>query len=132
MKIIDVMTLRGTDREVNCPKGGFNSLRMLLRSDDMGYTVTRTTVHPTKDFQKWHYKNHLEACYCIKGNGVVKDAKGNQHKIKPGIMYALNKHDKHWFKALTTVVLVCVFNPPLNGREVHQKDGSYSLKRTKR
>lgn len=127
MKVMNAMDLHGTEREVKCPKGGFTSIRMLLASDHMGFTMTRTTVHPTKQFQKWHYKHHVEACYCIKGRGLLKMAGGKILKIKPGMLYAPDKHDKHWFKATETVVLLCVFNPPLKGKEVHQKDGSYAL-----
>jgi L-ectoine synthase len=125
MKVIDAMTLHGTDREVDCPNGGFKSIRMLLKSDGLGFTMTRTTVHPTREFQLWHYKKHYEACYCIKGRGILKDADGNRHEIRPGVCYALDKHDKHYFKAIDTVILICVFNPPLIGQEVHGKDGSY-------
>ena len=125
MIVTDAMSLHKTDREVECPNQGFTSLRLLVKADGMGFTMTRTTVHPTKDFQLWHYKNHLEACYCIKGHGVLKDAKGNKHTIKPGLMYALDENDKHYFKATDTVILICVFNPPLVGKEIHGKDGSY-------
>lgn len=117
-----------TERQVECPKRGFTSYRLLLKDDGMGFTVTRTTVYPTKDFQKWHYKNHLEACYCIKGHGILKDASGKQYKIEPGSFYALNKNDKHFFKAQEVVILLCVFNPPLVGQETHGKDGSYAVK----
>ena len=117
------------DRAVESPDGGFVSRRLLLKQDGMGFTMTRTTVYPTKDFQKWHYKHHLEACYCIKGHGILKDAKGAQHKVGPGTLYALDKHDKHFFKALEPVVLLCVFNPPLVGQEIHRQDGSYETER---
>lgn len=126
MKIIDVMTLHKTDREVHCPKGGFTSIRALIQSDGMGFTITRTTIHPTEDWQLWHYKHHLEACYCISGHGELKDIEGNVREIKPGILYALDKHDEHYFRTSERVVLICVFNPPLVGREIHQKDGSYT------
>lgn len=126
MKVIDVMKMHKTEREVECPNGGFTSLRMLLKEDGMGFTMTRTTIHPTDDFQTWHYKNHLEACYCIKGRAILKDASGHKWEIKPGVMYALDKHDKHYFKATETTILICVFNPPLIGKEVHGADGSYS------
>ncbi|MFZ2540969.1 MAG: ectoine synthase [Gallionella sp.] len=113
------------DRVVECPKGGFVSRRLLLGENGMGFTMTRTTVKPTKVFQRWHYKHHLEACYCIKGHGILKDVNGVQYQVVPGTMYALDKHDKHFFKALDTVILICVFNPPLTGQEIHQFDGSY-------
>jgi L-ectoine synthase len=126
MIVVDVMKMQGTDREVECPNGGFSSLRMLLARDGMGFTMTRTTIHPTREYQRWHYKNHLEACYCIKGKATLKDAKGHKWEIKPGVMYALDKNDEHYFKADLTTILICVFNPPLTGAEVHQADGSYA------
>lgn len=130
MKIVNALELHGTEREVECPKGGFTSIRMLVKKDGMGFGMTRTTVHPTEDFQLWHYKNHLEACYCIKGKGVLKDSHGRKHDIKPGVLYALDNHDKHWFKAVGgSCILICVFNPPLIGREVHGEDGSYELEK---
>jgi L-ectoine synthase len=126
MKVVNVLQLRGTARAVDCPNGGFTSLRALLASDKMGFTMTRTTVHPTKHFQKWYYKHHLEACYCIKGRGLLRVGT-RVSKIHPGILYAADKHDKHFFKAIEPTVLLCVFNPPLLGKEVHLEDGSYAL-----
>jgi L-ectoine synthase len=126
MKVIDVMKLHGTEREVDCPQGGFKSVRFLLKEDGMGFAMTRTTIHPTKHYQHWHYKHHLEACYCIKGHGRLKDENGKVYEIKPGVCYALDKHDNHYFKADETMILLCVFNPPLTGREVHRDDGSYA------
>ncbi len=125
MKIIDFNDLYGTDREVDCPNGGFKSLRFLLEEDGMGYTMTRTSI-PKGEPQRWHYKKHLETCYCIKGHGILINlATEEKFEIKPGVAYVLDKHDDHTFQALESVVLICVFNPPLKGREVHKKDGSY-------
>ena len=125
MKIIDVAAISGTEREVACPKGGFVSNRILLESDGMGYTLTKTVI-PVAGPQFWHYKAHLETCYCIAGIGQLIDlTTGEKHVIKPGIVYALNNHDPHTFEAFEECVLICVFNPPLKGREVHAADGSY-------
>lgn len=121
-----IKEIEGTSRDVRCPDGGFRSLRFLLGSDNMGFTITRTTVYPTDHWQEWHYKRHLEACFCIAGQGeLMVDGQPSIHKVEPGFMYALNKHDKHWFKAQTAVTLICVFNPPLKGQEVHGPDRSY-------
>lgn len=127
MKVIDSKDLIGTDRDVKCPKGGFNSIRILLESDAMGFGLTQTTI-PKGDPQRWHYKNHLEACYCVSGEAeLTNEHTGDVFIIKPGMTYALDNNDPHIFEALTNkVVLVCVFNPPLKGSEVHQADGSYS------
>ena len=42
-------------------------------------------------------------------------------------MYALDKHDKHILRATTEMKMACVFNPPLNGKEVHNAQGAYEL-----
>jgi len=125
MKVIDIKDLHGTEREIHCPKGGFVSRRILIKSDNMGYTMTETTV-PVGEKQRWHYKNHLESCYCVKGEGVLENiTTGETFDIYPGVTYVLDKNDPHYFTAKKEVVLVCVFNPPLNGKEVHKEDGSY-------
>ena len=128
MKIIDTEKLRGTDRDVRCPHGGFVSLRPLLESDGCGFTATRTII-PKGDPQFWHYKNHIEACYCLKGEGELTDvSSGEKHHIKEGVWYVLDKNDPHEFQALTnSVELLCVFNPPLKGKETHKEDGSYDV-----
>ena len=114
-----------TAKVVHCPKGGFVSTRLLLESDGMGFTMTHTFI-PKGAMQRWHYKNHLEACYCVSGFANVRDLEtGEIHTIQPGTMYALDKHDDHQFMAFEDTVLICCFNPPLKGHEVHREDGSY-------
>lgn len=110
---------------VNCPFGGFISNRMLLESDGMGFSISNTVIPVGKE-QHWHYKNHLEACYCVEGEGVLHNMEtGEYHSVKPGVMYVLDKNDNHTFEALEEVTLICVFNPPLKGNETHREDGSY-------
>ena len=66
--------------------------------------------------------------YCVEGEGEVETlADGRKHAIRPGVVYALDRHDRHYLRARTTMRLVCVFNPPLTGREVHDENGVYPL-----
>lgn len=126
MKVIRDQDVRGTEREVHCPQGGFVSFRYLLAKDGMGFSVHRTEI-PEGGPQHWHYKEHLEACYCISGTGWLLNLKTREmFYIKPGVLYALDKHDGHTFQALEPVVLLSIFNPPVTGTEVHQPDGSYA------
>ena len=131
MNVVKLENLIGTERDVHCPHGGFMSRRILLKRDGMGYAMTHTTI-PRNGWQHWHYKNHLEACYCISGGGYLEDlATGKRHIIKPGTTYVLDKHDDHRFKSVAEeTVLLCVFNPPLTGKEVHNEDGSYNMEST--
>jgi L-ectoine synthase len=123
MKIIDVNNLP-SERVVQFHSGVSN--RILLKSDGMGYTMTKTVVEPgQRVFQ--HYKNHLESCLCIGGHAILENAAtGEIFNITPGVCYVLDKHDPHYFEAYEETVLICVFNPPLTGQEIHQEDGSYT------
>jgi L-ectoine synthase len=125
MKVIKLADLKNTDRQVDCPNKGFTSFRFLLERDNMGFTLTKTLIPKGID-QHWHYKNHLEACYCISGRGLLTNVvTDQQYMIEKDTMYALNLNDDHFFKAFEDTELICVFNPPLKGREVHKEDGSY-------
>ena len=118
-------------KQVHCPNKGFISHRYLLESDDMGFTMTRTVI-PKGDKQYWHYAHHLEACYCISGHGLLsfstRTGPVTTHDVTdilPGVVYALDKNDPHHFQALEDTTLICVFNPPLKGNEVHNEEGHY-------
>lgn len=125
MKVIAAVDVEGTEREVHCPRNGFTSYRMLLERDGMGFSVHKTVV-PRGRPQHWHYTNHLEACYCISGAGILTNlATKEQHFIFPDHLYALDAHDDHTFQAIEDTVLISIFNPPVKGAEVHRKDGSY-------
>lgn len=124
MKVINVKELQES-RQVRFHSGV--SHRILLEEDGMGYTMTKTVIEPGKRvFQ--HYKHHLETCYCVSGNATLTNAAtGEEFHIGPDITYVLDKNDPHYFEAHEETVLICTFNPPLTGREIHQEDGSYSL-----
>lgn len=124
MKVININNLP-EDRKVRFHSGV--SHRILLKSDGMGYTMTRTIIDPgLRVFQ--HYKNHLETCLCVSGHAELENAAtGEKFRITAGTCYVLDKHDPHYFEAFEETVLICVFNPPLTGREIHQEDGSYAV-----
>lgn len=106
---------------------GWNSTRLILKNDEMGYSFHITRIDKGANLEM-QYLNHLETVYCITGMGEIEDlGTGEIHKIQPGVMYALNKHDKHILKAHTVLELACVFNPPVIGNEVHNADGAYEL-----
>jgi L-ectoine synthase len=76
------------------------------------------------------YKHHLEAVYLIEGEGEIEDlATGDVHGLAVGTIYALDKHDRHILRANkgTHMRMVCVFNPPVTGQEVHDEDGAYII-----
>lgn len=100
--------------------GSGTSHRLLTEKDGMGFTVCHTVVRAgTKSLLQ--YRNHLEACYCIAGEGEVEDMEGNVYPIRPGDIYVLNEHDRHYLRGgkETDLILVSIFNPPLRGDERH-------------
>ncbi|MGF1937818.1 MAG: ectoine synthase [Nostoc sp. ChiQUE02] len=103
--------------EKNVAWGNGQSRRFLIEKDEMGYSLTDTIIDAGTE-SLLEYKNHREACYCIEGEGEV-EADGVVYPIQPGTMYALDKHEKHYLKAKTTLRLICVFTPPLKGKEFH-------------
>ena len=115
------------DRHIKCPKGNWDSTRLSLADDDMGFSFHITTIYRDADFHM-HYQNHLELVYCISGKGEVETvADGKKYPIEPGTVYILDKHDEHYLRAFEEMKMACVFNPPLNGTEVHNKEGAYEL-----
>jgi L-ectoine synthase len=93
----------------------------------MGFSFHITTIYAGADLPM-HYKNHLESVYCVSGEGSIEDLEtGETHAIETGVMYALDRNDRHVLRARTEMVMACVFNPPLNGLEVHDESGAYPL-----
>ncbi|MEL7543112.1 MAG: ectoine synthase [Pseudomonadota bacterium] len=124
IRTLDDLKTSGAYRE---KPGVFTSARYLLRDDAMGFTLTETTI-AAGSHQIMEYKNHLEANLIIEGTGTLIDvASGQHHRLAPGSMYALDKHDRHEMIAETDMRIVCVFTPALVGTEMHDDDGSYPI-----
>jgi len=87
-----------TEREVHAPT--FVSRRMLLGKDGMGFSFHDTLLYGGMETRIW-YKHHLEAVYCIEGTGEIESLEdGKIYGIRPGTMYALDKHDRHILRAI--------------------------------
>ncbi len=122
-----IKDIKGTDREVFAENKNWVSRRLLLKKDGMGFSFHETVIFAGTQTHIW-YKNHVEAVYCVEGEGEVETiADGAIYPIIPGTMYALNNNDEHYLRAKKDMHLLCVFNPPVTGGEVHQADGSYAL-----
>jgi L-ectoine synthase len=106
---------------------GWNSVRLLLKDDGMGFSFHITTIYAGAELPM-HYRYHLESVYCVSGEGSIENLEtGETFEIHPGVMYALDKHDRHILRATREMTMACVFNPPLNGLEVHDESGAYPL-----
>ncbi|GGF96553.1 ectoine synthase [Paenibacillus abyssi] len=104
----------------------WNARRLLLKKDHMGFSMHDTIIKEGTETWIW-YKHHVEAVYCIEGEGEIEPEGGPVYPIRPGTLYALDGHEKHWLRATKQMRMICVFNPPLTGREVHDKEGIYPL-----
>ncbi len=115
--------LAGTKRQVQ--GNMFVSNRLLLEKDGMGFTLTDS--RPEAGFEMdVHYKHHLEAVYVIDGEATIINLETNESvELKPGVMICFDKNEKHRYKVHTPMRLICIFNPPLTGSELHREDGSY-------
>ncbi|MEJ2645499.1 MAG: ectoine synthase [Gammaproteobacteria bacterium] len=117
--------IENTDKDVRAKT--WKSRRFLLKEDGMGFSMSDTVLYAGTETLIW-YKHHLEAVYCIEGEGeleVLPD--GPTYQITPGTMYALSEHEKHHLRAKSDLRVVCVFNPPLTGQEVHDEEGTYPV-----
>jgi len=116
-----------TNRRIVSPDGNWESTRLLLKNDNMGFSFHITTLYTGADF-RMHYQNHLESVYCMSGSGEVETLADNLvYPIEPGTLYILDKNDEHILRAHSEMKMACVFNPPLSGKEVHNADGAYEL-----
>jgi L-ectoine synthase len=105
----------------------WESTRLLLKNDEMGFSFHITTIYAGTETEMC-YRNHLESVFCIAGRGEIETLDGGRkYSIEPGTIYVLDQHDPHVLRAFTEMTMACVFNPPLNGREIHDNSGAYPL-----
>ncbi len=125
MIVRDLKEIIGSERDVHGDT--WNSRRLVLADDKMGFSLHDTLIHAGTE-TTMGYVNHLEAVYCVEGEGeIVVLPDGPTYPIHPGTMYALDAHDRHCLKAKTQLRMICVFNPPLHGQEVHDEHGAYPI-----
>ena len=116
----------GTERKVTSDT--WASRRMLLREDGMGFSFHETIIYAGSETHI-HYQNHLEAVYCVAGDGEIETVKdGKVYPIKDGTMYALDQNDEHYLRGgKEDMRLICVFSPASVGPETHDEAGVYPL-----
>lgn len=112
----------GTDLDVRGE--GWRAVRLITRSDGLGFSVSETTVEAGAELDLW-YKHHAEACFVIAGEAELTERDtGTVHHLAPGSLYA-PQHDRHHISVRAPLRLVCIFSPALTGHETHDADGSY-------
>lgn len=125
MIVRSLSEIEGSDRDVRAPT--WASRRLVLASEGVGFSLHDTIISAGTETNMW-YRNHIEAVYCISGEGDLEDLDNERtYRIGPGSMYLLDGHERHVLRADTEMRMVCVFNPPCTGQEVHDEDGVYPL-----
>ncbi|MEV5263266.1 ectoine synthase [Streptomyces anulatus] len=116
-----------TDRHVRSRSGTWESKRIVLAKENVGFSLHETTVFAGTETSMW-YANHIEAVLCVEGESELTDEEtGEKHWITPGTMYLLDGHERHTLRPHTDSRYLCVFNPPVTGREDHDENGVYPL-----
>jgi len=113
----------GAVNDVDTPN--WYSRRLLTASDSVGFSLNDTHIRAGTETLIW-YQNHIEAVYCIEGHGEIELTEdGRVYPICSGTLYTLNGHERHLLRAKSDMRMICVFNPPLTGTEVHDANGVY-------
>ena len=125
MIVTHLSNLNDTDRDIQSEN--WRSRRMVLAGEGVGFSFHDTVIYAGTT-STFHYQNHIEAVYCVQGKGTLtNEESGEVHEIRDGTMYLLNGHEQHTVRAEQELRMVCVFNPPVTGREVHDENGVYPL-----
>ncbi|KXP10805.1 ectoine synthase [Tsukamurella pseudospumae] len=117
--------ITGTERDVAA--GHWRSKRIVLGGDRVGFSFHETVIEPGT-VNEFHYANHVEAVWLVEGEGTLLDREtGVEYPLAPGTMYLLDGNERHTVTTRTRMRMLCVFNPPVVGTEVHDENGVYPL-----
>jgi L-ectoine synthase len=115
--------ITGTDRDVSA--AAWRSKRIILAGDGVGFSFHETTIDASS-VSEFHYQHHVEAVWVVEGRGTLTNHQtGEVHPLEPGTMYLLDGHEKHRVTCTEQLRMLCVFNPPVTGKEVHDETGAY-------
>ena len=79
-----------TDRHIKGNNGNWESKRIVLADDRVGFSFHETTIAAgtTNDF---HYANHIEAVWLTRGKGTLRDLTNDkEYPLEAGSMYLLD------------------------------------------
>src|SRR5260370_17309161 len=102
MIVRDVESTTGTARHVT--GDGWDSKRLIVASDMVGFSVHDTTVAEGSELEL-QYRHHVEANYCFGGEGAVFDlTSGHIYRLYPGAIYVLDQHYHHTLRPFTGIL----------------------------
>lgn len=125
MKVIKLDDLDNTENDV--AHGNWRSRRFVLAKDGVGFSFHHTILRAGTTTEMW-YANHIECVFVYQGRGTLVNRETDEKFVlEPGVMYLLDKYDKHTVIVDEDIHCTCTFNPPVTGREVHDENGVYPL-----
>jgi L-ectoine synthase len=125
MIVRSLMDVEDTERDIRTPN--WRSKRLILAREQVGFSMHETILDAGSVNDFW-YANHVEAVFVVAGEGELLDKEtGLTYQLGPGSLYLLDGHEHHQLRPKTEMRTVCVFNPPVTGREVHDEHGVYPL-----
>lgn len=114
-----------TDRDIRAET--WRSRRLLLAAEGCGYSLHDTVLYAGTSTEM-EYVNHIESVYCIEGSGTLVDLTNDTtYDLTPGTLYVLDGNERHRVDATEDLRVICVFTPPVTGKEVHDENGAYPL-----
>ncbi|CAM5451520.1 L-ectoine synthase OS=Streptomyces fumanus OX=67302 GN=ectC PE=3 SV=1 [Streptomyces fumanus] len=106
--------IEGTDRHVRSASGTWESKRIVLAKEKVGFSVHETILYAGTSTDMW-YANHIEAVVCTKGDAELTDREtGKTYRITPGTMYLLDGHERHTLKVNEDFHCICVLHSSLD------------------
>lgn len=127
MLIRTMPQLEAEGRVVSISHGKASALRLITRSDGVGFSVSEARAPGPASSELW-YKHHWEANYVRSGRGVLEErGSGERWELTPGVLYCVGPGDRHRVirDDAGGLRIVSVFNPPIEGGETHDEDGAY-------
>jgi L-ectoine synthase len=125
MIVRSLLEIEDTERDVRTPN--WRSKRLILAREQVGFSMHETILDAGSVNDFW-YAHHVEAVFVVAGEGELLDKEtGITYQLGPGSLYLLDGHEHHQLRPKTEMRTVCVFNPPVTGREVHDENGVYPL-----
>ncbi|HEX3592297.1 MAG TPA: ectoine synthase [Pseudonocardiaceae bacterium] len=125
MIVRSLLEIEDTERDVRTPN--WRSKRLVLAREQVGFSMHETVLDAGSVNDFW-YAHHIEAVFVVSGEGELLDKEtGITYQLGPGSLYLLDGHEHHQLRPKTEMRTVCVFNPPVTGREVHDEHGVYPL-----
>lgn len=104
-----------TDRDASGE--GWKSRRLMLANEGRPYSVHQTTVAAGSRL-RFCYEHHSETVYCLTGTALLTNLHdGRRYEVEPGVLYSVIAGDNHQLDVSEECVFICIFDPPLQGKE---------------